>query len=84
MEYYYKVCNSGYAKNPTAKSCNGILSDTFEVKTGVKQWCILSPVIFIKVKYWIMEGTGKLGQNDTSGTLILQVTFTYFQIHTNI
>ena len=49
---------------------NGKLSETFKVKTGVRQGCILSPIIFIMVIYWIMRETVKQGQND------IQCTFT--------
>ncbi|CAH8662821.1 unnamed protein product [Heterobilharzia americana] len=36
---------------------NGKLSDAFEVKTGVKQGCLLSPMIFLIVVDWIMQQT---------------------------
>ena len=36
---------------------NGKLSKTFEVKTGVRQGCILSPLIFVMVIGWIMRET---------------------------
>ena len=42
---------------------NGKLSETFEVKTGVRQECILSPLIFIMVIDWIMRETVKQDQN---------------------
>ena len=42
---------------------NGKLSETSEVKTGVRQGCILSPLIFIMVIDWIMRETVKQGQN---------------------
>jgi len=51
-----------------ASSCqvirNGKLSDPFEMNTGVRQGCLLSPMIFIMVVDWIMrevESQGKTG-----------------------
>ena len=36
---------------------NGKLSDHFEVKTGVRQGCLLSPLIFLMVIDWVMKQT---------------------------
>ena len=51
-----------------ASSCqvihNGKLSETFEMNTGVRQGCLLSPMIFIMVVDLIMrevESQGKTG-----------------------
>ena len=38
---------------------NGKLTDPFEVKTGVRQGCLLSPMIFLMVVDWIMRETVK-------------------------
>ena len=46
---------------------NGKLSETFEVKTGVRQGCILTPLNFIMVIHWIMRETVKHGQIMSSG-----------------
>jgi hypothetical protein len=35
----------------------GQLSDSFKVKTGVRQGCLLSPFIFLLVIHWIMKTT---------------------------
>ena len=43
---------------------NGKLSESFEMSTGVRQGCLLSPMIFIMVVDWIMrevEDQGKTG-----------------------
>ena len=42
---------------------NGKLSETFEAKTGVRQGCILSPLIFIMVIGWIMRETVKMASS---------------------
>ena len=52
---------------------NEKLSETFEVKTGVRQGCILSPLIFIMVIVWIMRETVKQGQNGIQWTFTKQL-----------
>ena len=37
--------------------CDGELTETFQVKTGVKQGCVLSPFLFSLAVYWIMSKT---------------------------
>ena len=48
-----------------ASSCqvihNGKLSEPFEMNTGVRQGCLLSPMIFIIVVDWIMGEVEKIG-----------------------
>ena len=50
-----------------AMSCKvvhrGKLSESFEVKTGVRQGCLLSPFLFLLVIDWIMKTTTK-GRNN--------------------
>ena len=55
-----------------ASSCqvilNGKLSEPFEMNTGVRQGCLMSPMIFIMVVDWIMrevESQGKTHDNFT-------------------
>ena len=52
---------------------NGKLPETFDVKTGVRQGCILSPVIVIMVIDWIMRETVKQGQNGIQWTFTKQL-----------
>ena len=61
-----------------AASCqvihNGKLSEPFEMNTGVRQGCLLSPMIFIMVVDWIMrevESQGKTGVHVCNGHLQL-------------
>ena len=52
---------------------DGKLSETFEVKTGIRQGCILSPLNFIMVIDWIMRETVKQGQNGIQWTFTKQL-----------
>ena len=38
---------------------NGKLTEDFEVRTGVQQGCMLSPIIFLLVVDWVMPQTTK-------------------------
>ena len=40
----------------------GKLTEEFEVRTGVRQGCLLSPMIFLLVVDWIMRETTKIGK----------------------
>ena len=52
---------------------NGKLCETFEVKTGVRQGCILSSLMFIMVIDWIMRETVKQGQTGIQWTFTKQL-----------
>ncbi|XP_073668649.1 uncharacterized protein [Paramisgurnus dabryanus] len=41
---------------------NGKLTEEFEVRTGVRQGCMLSPMIFLLVVDWVMHQTTKTGK----------------------
>ena len=65
-----------------ASSCqvihNGKLSETFEMNTGVRQGCLLSPMIFIMVVDWIMRevvSQGKTGIQWTRKTQLHDLDF---------
>ena len=48
---------------------NGKLTESFNVKTGVRQGCLLSPMIFLMVVDWTMRETTKDGKTGIQWTL---------------
>ena len=46
----------------------GQLTDSFMVKTGVRQWCLLSPFLFLLAIDWIMKKTTKYRRNGIQWT----------------
>ena len=48
---------------------NGKLTEAFEMKTGVRQGCLLSPMIFLMVVDWVMKETVKAGKTGIQWTL---------------
>ena len=49
--------------------CEGELTEAFQVKTGVKQGCVLSPFLFLLGIDWIMKETTKAGKRGIRWTL---------------
>ena len=52
---------------------NGKLSESFEMSTGVRQGCLLSPMIFIMVVDWIMREVEDQGKTGIQWTLTTQL-----------
>ena len=50
--------------------CEGELTDTFQVRTGVKQGCVLSPFLFLLGIDFIMKETTKEGKRGIRWTLM--------------
>ena len=51
----------------------GQLTDTFQVKTGVRQGCLLSPFLFLLAIDWIMKSSTKDRRNGIQWTLMGQL-----------
>ena len=74
MEYQPTLIQQMYESSTCQVIHNGKLSETLEVKTGVRQGCILSPLVFfIKVIDWIMRETVKQGHNGIQWTFTKQL-----------
>ena len=52
---------------------NGKLSEPFEMNTGVRQGCLLLPIIFIMVVDWIMREVESQGKTGIQWTLTTQL-----------
>ena len=54
----------------TCRVVHGLkLTDAFEVRTGARQECLLSPVMFLLTMDWVMKTSKAQGQNSIQWTL---------------
>ena len=80
MEYkqFVTLIQQMYENSTCQVIHNEKLSKTSEVKTGVRQGCILSTLMFIMVIDWIMRETVKQGQNGIQWTFTKQLDYLDF------
>ncbi len=50
--------------------CGNNITESFEVKTGVKQGCLLSPILFVLAMEWVLKETNKDGKRGIRWTLM--------------
>ena len=60
--------------------CSNSLTYTFEIKTGVKQGCILSPFLFMLSIDWVMRKVESEGRRGIRWTLTTQLAGLCFDI----
>ena len=56
--------------------CDSELTEAFNVSTGVKQGCILSPFLFILAMDWIMKNSTDGGRRRIKWTMTMTATTT--------
>ena len=62
-----------YAKFAAHVICSNSVTDTFEIKTGVMQGCILSPFLFMLSMDWIMRTLESAGRRGIRSMLTIQL-----------
>ncbi|KAL9978171.1 hypothetical protein ACROYT_G015662 [Oculina patagonica] len=68
-EKYITLIQKTYEKCTCRVIHNGVLSELFEMLTGVRQGCLLSPFLFLLVIDWIMRRTTEKHQDGIQWTL---------------
>ena len=66
---YITLIQKTYEKCTCRVIHNGVLSELFEMLTGVRQGCLLSPFLFLLVIDWIMRRTTEKHQDGIQWTL---------------
>ncbi|KAL9989059.1 hypothetical protein ACROYT_G003567 [Oculina patagonica] len=70
---FIKLIQDLYESSSCQVIHNGKLTESFEVSTGVRQGCLLSPMIFIMVVDWIMREVEDQGKTGIQWTLTTQL-----------
>jgi len=70
---FIKLIQALYESSSCQVIHNGKLSESFEMSTGVRQGCLLSPMIFIMVIDWIMRKVEDQGKTGIQWTLTTQL-----------
>ena len=68
MDRLIQVVKNLYENSVCAVNTGGSLSNWFKVTSGVRQGCLLSPLLFAIIIDWIMRTSNK--ENGTSGLTI--------------
>ena len=68
-EKYIILIQKSYKKHTCRVIHNGVLSELFEMLTGVRQECLLSPVLFLLSIDWIMRRTTGANRDAIQWTL---------------
>ena len=67
-EKFVTLIKSSYEGFTCRVALKAQLSDSFEVRTGVRQGCLLSPFLFLLAIDWIMTSVTKAGNNGIQWT----------------
>ena len=72
-EKFIAIIQQSYYNSQTREIHNGELTPPFSVKTGVRQGCILSPMLFLLVIDWIMKTTTEGSRTGIQWSLLSQL-----------
>ena len=72
-EKFIAIIQQSYYNSQTREIHNGELTPPFSVKTGVRQGCILSPMLFLLVIDWVMKTTTQGSRMVIQSSLLSQL-----------
>ena len=73
LQKFINIIKNSYEGTTCKVIHEGHLSESFEVKTGVRQGCLLSPFLFLLAIYWIMKSLLMGHRNGIQWTLTQQL-----------